>query len=260
MISVERTPLSGVLVITPRRFNDGRGFFSETWSQRHLAKAGIDVELRARQPFVSRDRRHRARPAFPGAAPCAGQAGALRPRALFDVAVDIRRGSPTYGQWDGIELTAENGRQLLIPKGFLHGFVTLVPDTEIVYKCSDFYAPETERSAGTTVGIGGRKHAARPVGQGCRRTAPCRFHLAFVFQDRHEDAVTGGAGFIGSAVVRLAVARGHAVVNLDALTYAACLDNVATVAGSPLYAFEQADIRDRAALDAASCRRIARMR
>ena len=61
--------------------------------------------------------------------------------------------------------------------------------------------------------------------------------------------VTGGAGFIGSAVVRRAVADGHAVVNLDALTYAACLDNVAGVAGSPLYAFEQADIRDRAALD-----------
>jgi dTDP-glucose 4,6-dehydratase len=61
--------------------------------------------------------------------------------------------------------------------------------------------------------------------------------------------VTGGAGFIGSAVVRLAVARGHSVVNLDALTYAACLDNVASVADSPLYAFEQADIRDRAAMD-----------
>lgn len=68
--------------------------------------------------------------------------------------------------------------------------------------------------------------------------------------------VTGGAGFIGSAVVRLAVARGHAVVNLDALTYAACLDNVAGVAASPLYAFEQADIRDRAALDAALARHL----
>ena len=65
--------------------------------------------------------------------------------------------------------------------------------------------------------------------------------------------ITGGAGFIGSAVVRLAVDRGHRVVNLDALTYAACLDNVASVADSPLYAFEQADIRDRAALDRVFC-------
>ena len=64
--------------------------------------------------------------------------------ALFDVAVDIRRGSPTYGKWQGYELTAENGDQLYIPVGFAHGFVTLEPDSEIVYKCSDYYAPETE--------------------------------------------------------------------------------------------------------------------
>lgn len=64
--------------------------------------------------------------------------------ALFDVAVDIRHGSPTYGEWVGVDLTAQNGKQLLIPAGFLHGFITRAPDTEIVYKCSDYYVPECD--------------------------------------------------------------------------------------------------------------------
>lgn len=76
--------------------------------------------------------------------------------AIFDVAVDIRRGSPTFGQWVGVDLTAANGKQLLVPKGFLHGFVTRLPDTEVQYKCSDIYAPDCDggiRWDDPTIGI-----------------------------------------------------------------------------------------------------------
>ncbi len=81
--------------------------------------------------------------------------------ALFDVAVDIRKGSPTYGQWFGTELSFENGKQILVPKGFLHGFVTLTDDTEVVYKCSDTYAPDCDGgvhwdSCGVDWGLKGR--------------------------------------------------------------------------------------------------------
>ena len=94
--------------------------------------------------------------------------------ALFDVVVDIRTGSPTYGRWLGVELSAENGRQLLVPKGFLHGFATRAPGTEIVYKCTDYYAPDCDGAVrwddpaiGIDWGLGGapvlsEKDAAAP--------------------------------------------------------------------------------------------------
>ena len=143
-MKVQDTALAGVKLIEPARFGDNRGFFSESYSAQRMAEHGIDIVFVQDNHSLSR------------------QVGTVRglhfqapPRAqdklvrcgrgrLFDVAVDIRKGSPTYGQWLGYELSFENGRQLLIPKGFLHGFSTLEPDTEIIYKCSDYYAPECD--------------------------------------------------------------------------------------------------------------------
>ena len=143
-MQVEQTALPGVLILTPRRFGDARGFFSESWNRQRMADHGIELEFVQDNHSLS---------ATPGTirglhfqSPPHAQDKLVRcgRGALFDVAVDIRRGSPTYGQWVGVELTAENGRQLLVPKGFLHGFVTRQPDTEICYKCTDYYAPECD--------------------------------------------------------------------------------------------------------------------
>ena len=133
-----------LFLITPPRFGDHRGFFGETYSRSRYAEMGIDVEFVQDNHSLShsvgtlRGLHFQAPPAAQGKLVRCGRG------AIFDVAVDIRRGSPTYGKWEGYELTAENGHQLYVPVGFAHGFVTLEPDSEIVYKCTDYYAPETE--------------------------------------------------------------------------------------------------------------------
>lgn len=144
MIDISKTSLPNLLLITPRRFGDHRGFFSETWNQQRLRDHGVDIDFVQDNHSFSREQNtvrglHFQSP--PHAQDKLVRCGRGR---LFDVAVDIRKGSPTYGQWYGIELSFENGKQLLVPKGFLHGFSTLEPDTEIIYKCSDVYAPESE--------------------------------------------------------------------------------------------------------------------
>lgn len=141
---IERTALYGLLQLTPRRFRDHRGFFAETYSARVLAEYGIIEQLVQDNHSLSAEAGTVRGLHFQ--APPHAQAKLVRcgRGALFDVAVDIRKGSPTYGKWFGAELSFENGRQLFIPAGFAHGFVTRAPDTEIVYKCSDYYAPETE--------------------------------------------------------------------------------------------------------------------
>ena len=130
--------------LTPPRHGDHRGFFGETYSRLRYAEMGIDVEFVQDNHSLShavgtlRGLHFQAPPHAQGKLVRCGRG------AIFDVAVDIRRGSPTYGKWEGYELTAENGHQLYVPVGFAHGFVTLEPDSEIVYKCTDYYAPETE--------------------------------------------------------------------------------------------------------------------
>lgn len=143
-MQIEHTALEGVVLLTPARHQDARGFFSESWSRDRMADAGLDYDFVQDNHSLSR-----ATGTLRGLhfqAPPHAQAKLVRcgRGCLYDVAVDIRRGSPTYGHWVGAELSFENGRQLLIPEGFLHGFVTRAPDTEVIYKCSHGYAPAAD--------------------------------------------------------------------------------------------------------------------
>ncbi len=142
---VERFKIREVVAIRPDRHQDARGFFSETYSRRALAEAGIDTE------FVQ-DNHSLSVP--PGTlrglhfqVPPAAQAKLVRVvrGALFDVAVDLRAGSPSYGRHVSCRLSAEEWNQLYVPVGFAHGFCTLEPDTEVIYKVSGYYAPEHDR-------------------------------------------------------------------------------------------------------------------
>jgi len=144
-VRVERLAIPDVLLLTPERFGDSRGFFSETFVSTRMVAAGITL------PFVQ-DNHSKS-----------GPAGVLRglhcqldphaqgklirvvSGAIWDVAVDARQGSPTFGQHASAELSAENWQQIWIPPGFLHGFCTLLPDTEVIYKTTGYYDSASER-------------------------------------------------------------------------------------------------------------------
>ena len=144
-MQIEETALPGVLILTPRRFGDHRGFFSESWNRRTLEAAGVrlpefvqDNHSMSAQTGTIRGLHFQTPPHPQGKLVRCGRG------AIFDVAVDVRVGSPTFGKWFGLELSFDNGKQLWIPAGFLHGFMTLQPDSEIIYKCTDHYAPECD--------------------------------------------------------------------------------------------------------------------
>jgi dTDP-4-dehydrorhamnose 3,5-epimerase len=141
---ITNTKLRDVVLVNPPRFGDARGFFSESWNAKKMSAHGIDIEFVQDNHSVSAAVNTVRGLHFQS--PPHAQAKLVRcgRGALFDVAVDVRKGSETFGQWVGFELSAENGLQLLIPTGFLHGFATRAPDTEIIYKCSDYYAPECD--------------------------------------------------------------------------------------------------------------------
>jgi len=132
-----------ILLIKPRRFDDQRGFFSEIYSRKKYLEMGIDIEFVQDNHSMSHDVGTLRGLHFQAPPHAQGKLVRCGRGALYDVAVDIRRGSPTYGQWVGYELSAQNSHQIYVPIGFAHGFVTLEPDSEIIYKCSDYYKPET---------------------------------------------------------------------------------------------------------------------
>ncbi len=143
-MQIETTTLPGVLVITPRVFPDPRGFFLESYNAEAWRSAGIATT------FVQDNHSKSTRGTLRGLhfqLPPAAQVKVLRVvrGAVWDVAVDIRVGSPTFGQWFGVELTADNFRQVYIPTGFAHGFCVLSDEAEILYKTSAVYSPAHER-------------------------------------------------------------------------------------------------------------------
>jgi len=137
------TALPEVLLIEPRVFGDDRGFFLETWRADAFAVAGIpafvqDNHSRSARGVLRGMHWQRTRPQ--------GKLVRVTAGAAFDVAVDLRRASPRFGQWAGYELSAANKRLLWVPPGFGHGFLTLLDGTDVLYKCTDYYAPEDERA------------------------------------------------------------------------------------------------------------------
>jgi len=143
-MQIEKTSLPDVVILTPARHGDARGFFSESWNKTRLAEAGLTPEFVQDNHSMSaaagtlRGLHFQAPPYAQGKLVRCGRG------ALYDVAVDIRKGSPSYGQWVGVELSFENGKQLWVPEGFAHGFVSLQPDTEIIYKCTNYYNAEAD--------------------------------------------------------------------------------------------------------------------
>lgn len=144
MIEVHETAIPDVKLIRVPRFGDDRGFFSETYNRRAWHQVGLDLDFVQDNHSLSREA-YTVRGLHFQTRPYAQDKLVRVPRGrVLDVAVDIRRGSPSFGRHVAVELSAENWAQLLVPIGFAHGFMTLEPDTEVVYKVSNYYSKECD--------------------------------------------------------------------------------------------------------------------
>jgi dTDP-4-dehydrorhamnose 3,5-epimerase len=144
-VKIESLEIADVKIITPRKFGDDRGFFSETWNEKALAEAGITGHfVQDNHAFSATQGTLRG---LHFQLPPMAQDKLVRVTrgAIFDVALDIRRSSPTFGRYVSAVLSAQNWSQIWVPKGFAHGYCTLEPDTEVTYKVTDYYSPVHDR-------------------------------------------------------------------------------------------------------------------
>ena len=146
MLEVRHLALDGLLEIRPEQFADDRGFFSETWNAAAWREVGIDVSFVQDNHSLSRSRGTLRGLHFQAAPAAQAKLVRVTRGSAFDVAVDLRPGSPTYRQWAGVTLSAATWNQLFVPEGFAHGFLTLEDDTEVQYKASAAYAPAHDRA------------------------------------------------------------------------------------------------------------------
>ena len=143
-MNITECDIPGPLIIEPKVFGDKRGFFMESWNAARFAEEGLDIAFV--QDNHSRSQKGVLRGMhFQNPGP-QGKLVRVVSGAVFDVAVDLRRSSPTFGKWTGVELSAENKRMFWVPQGFAHGFLTLEDDTDFLYKCDATYAPQHEHS------------------------------------------------------------------------------------------------------------------
>jgi dTDP-4-dehydrorhamnose 3,5-epimerase len=143
-VEFQPTEIGDVVLIRPRVFGDARGFFLESWQERKFAAAGI--QARFVQDNHSHSTRHTLRGLHYQIKHTQGKLVRVVTGTVFDVAVDLRRSSPSFGRWIGVTLSEENHHMLWVPPGFAHGFVVLSDTADFLYRCTDFYAPEYERT------------------------------------------------------------------------------------------------------------------